>query len=387
MEMKRNKITTSRQGESRRAGLLYLAFVITCIFAGIVRSNLIVYDDAAKTAGLLEHSMWLLRISFVDDLVSAVLFLLAAWALYGLLKPVHDHIALLFLLLNVAGVAVQCLSLLFLSVPLLIGGNGDLGNAFQPGQLDNINLLFLNLYKSGFTIAQIFFGAWLLPLGYLVYKSGFLPKWLGILLMADCAGCLLWFFQFFLLPGYDIITYPGLAVGFVAEFALSLWLIFMGGKGFKMENRNSSLVGFGRPHEFYKELSVLTIGGGAVFWATTIVTSLLPLAAEYRAAFSNWSIQTVWVDSLPMGLMLGCFVSYILLRFFGKLSSKRPIPTALAISAVALAIAIALVDVPMMLHGSNDALEYFLIGVGFNAARFLLLGLTVGSLYKKLIQF
>jgi hypothetical protein len=108
---------------------------------------------------------------------------------------------------------------------MLINGGADFVKAFQPGQLDSLNLLFLNLHKSGFIIAQIFYGTWLFPLGYLVYKSEFLPKWLGILLMADCVGVLIWFFQYFLLPGYDFITYPGLAIGFIAEFSLSLWLI------------------------------------------------------------------------------------------------------------------------------------------------------------------
>ena len=169
--------------------------------------------------------MWLLRISFVDDLVSAVLFLLSAWALYVILKPVQKNLALLFLLLNAAGVAIQCISLLFLLAPMLINGNAEFLKAFQPDQLNTLNLLFLNFHKSGFIIAQIFFGTWLFPLGYLVYKSGFLPKWLGILLMADFISVMIWFFQFFLLPGYDIITYPGLAISFIAEFSLSLWLI------------------------------------------------------------------------------------------------------------------------------------------------------------------
>lgn len=216
---------TSSKKDARRAGLFYLAFMITSIFAGVVRSNLIAYGDASKTAGLLKNAMWLLRVSFVDDLVSAVLFLLAAWALYVLLRPVQKNLALLFLLLNAAGVAVQCLSLLCLFAPMLMSGSADFQKAFRPDQLDALNLLFLNLHKSGFTIAQIFYGTWLFPLGYLVYKSGFLPKWLGILLMADFAGVMIWFFQFFLLPGYDIIAYPGLAVSFIAEFSLSVWLI------------------------------------------------------------------------------------------------------------------------------------------------------------------
>ena len=152
---------TTIKKTARRAGIFYLAFVVTCIFAGVVRSQLIVYDDASKTADLLRNSMGLLRIIFVDDLVSAVLFLLAAWALYVLLKPVQKNLALLFLLLNAAGVAVQCLSLLCLFAPLWITDSADIQKAFQPNQIEALNLLFLNLHKSGFTIAQIFFGTWL----------------------------------------------------------------------------------------------------------------------------------------------------------------------------------------------------------------------------------
>jgi hypothetical protein len=221
---------TASKKDTRQAGFLYLAFVVTCIFAGVVRSNLIALGDASKTAELLKRSELLLRVSSLVDLVSAVLFLIAAWALYVLLKPVNKNIALLFLLLNAAGVAVQCNSLLNAFTPMLTYGGADFHKAFQPDQLDALNLLFLNLHKSGFIIAQIFYGTWLLPLGYLVCKSGFLPKWLGILLIADFFGVMIWFFQYFLLPGYDIITYPGLAIGFIAEFSLGLWLLIKGVK-------------------------------------------------------------------------------------------------------------------------------------------------------------
>jgi len=218
----------SNKKTAKLAGFLYLAFVLTCMFAGIVRSRLIVLGDAAQTADLLTNAMGFHIAGFMTDVFSAVLFLLAAWALYVLLKPVDKNLALLFLLLNVAGVSVQCVSLLCLFAPALIGGSADLQSAFRPDQIAALNLLFLNLHKSGFVIAQIFFGTWLLPLGFLVHKSGFLPKWLGILLMADSAGVLVWFLQFFLLPGIDIITYPGLVVGFIAEFSLSLRLNIKG---------------------------------------------------------------------------------------------------------------------------------------------------------------
>jgi len=139
-------------------------------------------------------------------------------------------------------------------------------------------------------------------------------------------------------------------------------------------------------YEFYKKLFILTIGGGVVFWATTIATSLLPIAAEYRAAFSNWRVQTVWVDSLFVGLIIGCGISYCLLRFFDKIPTKIPILKSAILSFIALVIAILLIDVPQsfLLPGPSNALYYFLIGVMFNVARFLVLGVVVGHLYDKL---
>ena len=74
-----------------------------------------------------------------------------------------------------------------------------------------------------------------------------------------------------------------------------------------------------------KKLFKLTVAGGLVFWVTTLATSLLPIAAEYRAAYSNWSIQTVWVTSFFMGMIIGYCVSYFLLRYFDKIPSKNPI--------------------------------------------------------------
>jgi Na+/phosphate symporter len=135
-----------------------------------------------------------------------------------------------------------------------------------------------------------------------------------------------------------------------------------------------------------KKLFKLTIAGGLVFWATSIATSLLPIAAEYRAAYSNWSIQTVWVYSLLMGMIIGYGVSYFLLRYFDKIPSKNPILKSMIISFIALIIAVILIDVPQSFFGmsnSFDALYYFLIGVMFNAARFLLLGIVIGYLYNE----
>jgi len=214
---------------ARSAGLLYLAYIVTFATGDIfLRRGLIVLGSAAGTADKILANAWLFRAGFVSELVSAMLFFLAAWALYVLLKPVKRGLALLFLLLNLAGVVIECMTTLNWFAALLLVSGAEPLKAIPPGQLNALAMAFIYLYKDGFMIAQIFFGAWLVPLGYLVYKSGFLPKALGVLLMLDCAGVLIWFCQFFFLPGYEAITYPGLAISFLAEVSLSLWLAIKG---------------------------------------------------------------------------------------------------------------------------------------------------------------
>jgi len=156
-----------------------------------------------------------------------VFFVLAAWALYVLLKPVNKNLALLLLLLNSGGVAVECINALNLFAALQFLSGVNYLSVFQTGQLQAMAMSSLNLYTSGFIIAQIFFSAWLLPLGYLVYKSGFLPRPLGLLLILDFFGNLSWFLVFFLLPDYGILAYPGNAISFIAEISLTVWLLIM----------------------------------------------------------------------------------------------------------------------------------------------------------------
>lgn len=217
--------------QARMAGFLYLIYIVTTIFADVIgRSKLIVVGDAAATAKNIMASEWLFRLSFVADLISAVFFLLAAWALYVLLKPVNQNLALLFLLLNLGGVAVYSINLLNQFAALLLLSGADYLKVFQADQLQAVAMFFLILYKNGSWISQIFFGAWLFPLGYLVFKSGFLPRILGIVMMIHCVGWLMTFLQFFLFPGFGVITYLTYPLGFISEFGLTLWLLIMGAK-------------------------------------------------------------------------------------------------------------------------------------------------------------
>jgi hypothetical protein len=102
--------------------------------------------------------------------------------------------------------------------------------AFSAAQLEGLGLLSANVYKVGFVTAQLFFGTWLFPLGYLVYKSAALPRILGVLLLLDGIAVLIWFLQALLLPAHRAITYPGLVVSLIAEVGLASWLLVRGVK-------------------------------------------------------------------------------------------------------------------------------------------------------------
>jgi hypothetical protein len=135
-------------------------------------------------------------------------------------------------------------------------------------------------------------------------------------------------------------------------------------------------------HEFYKKLFKLTIGGGVEFWAITIAFSLLPIAAEFRAALSISYIQVVLVESVLGGMIIACCVSYLLLRFFDKIPTKNPILKSVILSFVALGIVFILLGVAA--SRTSDALHVFLIGAVLNVPRFLFLGIVIGYLYKRL---
>jgi len=180
------------------------------------------------------------RLGLVFAFMSAFLFLLTAWGLYVLLRPVNRNLALLFLLLNTVGVAIQCASMFPLVSAMLQGDGASHMQAYSAAQLDGLAYLSISVYKTGFVTAQLFFGTWLFPLGYLVYKSGFLPRFLGVLLVLDGIAVMVWFLQALLLPDYPAIRYPGLALSFAAELGLALWLLV---KGVKVVDAGASVPG------------------------------------------------------------------------------------------------------------------------------------------------
>jgi hypothetical protein len=134
------------------------------------------------------------------------------------------------------------------------------------------------------------------------------------------------------------------------------------------------------PCEFYKKLLKLAGAGCAAFWITDFVISLSPIAAEYRAAFSISSLPLALVQALVGGLIIGCCVSFFLLRFFDKLPTQNPIFKALILSFVAMF----MIEILSTLGNPSNASVYLLIDTGMNVPRFLALGIGIGWLYKRL---
>jgi hypothetical protein len=219
-------------------GGLYVGFILTSVLADLLGH--IGRGDAQQVYQSITTDASTFRLGLVIALLSAFLFLMAAWGLYVLLRPVDEHLALLFLLLNTVGVAIQCASMLSLIAAMLIGDQAGHMQAYSAAQLEGLAHLSINVYKTGFVAAQLFFGTWLFPLGYLVYKSKSLPWLLGVLLVLDGIAELIWFLQALLLPAYSAIHYPGVVVSFIAEVGLAVWLLV---KGVKVVDSGASQAG------------------------------------------------------------------------------------------------------------------------------------------------
>ncbi len=215
----------TKPGLARITGGLYLLFIVTSVLADALAH--IGLGDAQQIYGSLTASPAAFRFGLVTAFVSTFFFLLAAWGLFVLLRTVNGDLALLFLLLNAIGVAVQCASMLQLVTAMVVV---DPSGGLDTVQAQSVALVAINVYRTGFVAAQLFFGTWLFPLGYLVIKSGLLPRLLGVLLILDGVGELVWFLQAFLLPDYPAIKTPGTFVSLLAEVGLALWLLIRGVK-------------------------------------------------------------------------------------------------------------------------------------------------------------
>ncbi len=223
---------TSNKKTARIAGLLYLAVVLTGIFSlAYVPSKLITWDNPITTFNNIKTSETLFRLGIVSGLICYVFFLLLPIALYKLLKPVNDFYAKLMVLLAVVSVPISFINIQNKFAVLSII-DGEKFKAFTNEQMQSQVMFYLNQYDNGILMVSVFWGLWLFPFGYLVYKSGFLPKILGVFLMVGCFGYLINFLGNSLVvdySGFGISKYISKPATF-GEIGICLWLLIMGSK-------------------------------------------------------------------------------------------------------------------------------------------------------------
>lgn len=211
---------------ARVAGLLYLLLLPLGVFGILyVPSIVIVPGDVAATAGNIMASESLFRLSIVTALLVQVVNILVVLLLYQLLKPVEKKIASLMVIFLLVGVPIAMLNELNKFAILLLVSGAPYLKVFTADQLQALIPLFLDLHQHGINIAGIFWGLWLLPMGYLVFKSGFLPRVLGVLLIIGCFGYLIDSAAFFLLPSLHVSIAQ---FTFLGEVLLPLWLLIKG---------------------------------------------------------------------------------------------------------------------------------------------------------------
>jgi len=221
---------TSPRRLARIAGFLYLLVGIFGGFAeGYVEPKMYVAGNAASTVGNIVANAGLVRLGVVADLLDATFFVFVALTLYVLLKQVHKSVARAMLVLVMLAAGITCVAATFEFEALRVAtGAVDLG-ALGSGGSSAMVLLLADLQHYGLLTAQIFFGLWLAPLGYLAYRSGWFPKALGVVLIAAAASYIVDLLVAFLAPDIarSIHGFATILPAF-AEPAMVLYLIVIG---------------------------------------------------------------------------------------------------------------------------------------------------------------
>jgi hypothetical protein len=213
----------------RFAGVLYLVTSIFGFFAmGFVPNKLIVHGDAVATANNISAHDTLFRLGIASQLIGMAGFIFVAFALYELLKDVDKRRAAMMVILIVVSIPIAFLNEVNSMATLTLVRGADFLSAFDKPQREALAMLFLNLHGRGLVFSELFWGLWLLPLGYLVYKSRFLPRFLGVWLVLAGVGWVILCLTGILLPEYADKLNTYLQPAILGEIAFMLWLVVKG---------------------------------------------------------------------------------------------------------------------------------------------------------------
>ncbi len=231
-------VETSPRLRARIAGGFYLLTIIAGVFAELfVRGALVVRDDPAATATNISAHETLYRLGLAADLIMLVYYLAVTLLFYDLFKPVGKSLSLLAAFFSLVGIAVLAVNSLNLLSPLVFLGGAQYLSAFETNQLQALALASLRMHARGYVLSGVFFGIYMLLLGHLIFRSGFLPRMLGALMAVGGVSFLINSFAIFLLPALAARLPEMGMLGGVAELLLSLWLLAQGLNAPKWEEK------------------------------------------------------------------------------------------------------------------------------------------------------
>ena len=239
--MKERIAEASPRFKARIAGVFYLLNILTGVFAErFVRGRLVVHGDAAATAtNFLAHEP-LSRLGFASALICVACYVAVTALFYNLFRPVNRSLSLLAAFFSLVGCAIQASMCLFLLAPLVLLGGTQYLSVFKVEQLQALALLFFGLYGRGWDICLVFFGFYCLLIGYLIFRSTFLPRIVGVLMAIDGLSWLTCGFASFLLPPLANYLYRYiLPLALLGEGSLTLWLLVIGVNVSRWEERAS----------------------------------------------------------------------------------------------------------------------------------------------------
>jgi len=218
--------TDSIQKTARTAGFLYMLLIPLGVFGMLyIPNTLFVHGDIASTVSNIAVNQALYRTSIVSALVTQVVQIFVVLYLYKVLKPVNKNYAVLMVTFILVAVPIAMLNELSQFAVLQLLNGADYSRIFTSEQIQALIKLLLDSRQTGIFIAHIFWGLWLFPMGYLVLKSGFLPKIIGALLIVACFGYLTDSFIFFYVPDFGI---KFAEFTFIGELLITFWLLIKG---------------------------------------------------------------------------------------------------------------------------------------------------------------
>lgn len=228
----------SKNATARLAGFIYLLLVITGIYNLLyVPSQLIDMKDAAATVKDISNNELLFRSGIVVGILSYICYLILPFVLYKLFREINRDVAVMMIVLSAFSVPISLFSIVHKVDVLTLLSNAGYLSHLDLQTIQTKVMLSLKSYNNGILVAKIFWGLWLLPFGYLAFKSGHVPKVLGICLMLGCFGYLTIFFSKMLFPE---VALPGFVTkpAAIGEIGTCLWLLIMGAAPFRIHKKD-----------------------------------------------------------------------------------------------------------------------------------------------------